>query len=321
MNSKLLASIIISSAVVLAIASVWNDSPIVDEIPHIGAGYSYIVKGDFRLNPEHPPLSKDIAGLTLSFLPLSQGAFETKFWNEDINGQWNFGRNLIFNSGNDAILMARVAKIPLLLFFILSAIIIFHWTRKLYGKTASLIATFLFSFSPTVIAHSRFVTTDMAALFGILLATYFFIEFLKHQNKTTFVVAFIAFGVAQLTKFSLFLLNPFFLILAVVWGLNKNDKAHSTFKSILLTGGVVVFGYFLVVWPFYGLHTRNYPAEIQKRDTIYHLGTYGNRLFADRIVEASDKPYIRSLAHYGLGVLMVTPRSIGGKINFFFFEN
>src|SRR3989344_9648271 len=115
MNSKFIAVIIIDSASVLAIASVWNDSPIVDEIPHIGAGYSYVQKGDFRLNPEHPPLAKDLAGFALSFLSLNQSVFKTQFWTSDINGQWNFGRNLIFNSGNNAVLMTRIAKLPMLL--------------------------------------------------------------------------------------------------------------------------------------------------------------------------------------------------------------
>ena len=31
-----------------------------DEAAHIAAGYSYIAKGDFRLNVEHPPLSKEL---------------------------------------------------------------------------------------------------------------------------------------------------------------------------------------------------------------------------------------------------------------------
>ena len=68
MKTKFIAGIIIASSTILAIVSVWNDSPIVDEIPHIGAGYSYVQKGDFRLNPEHPPLAKDLAGFALSFL-------------------------------------------------------------------------------------------------------------------------------------------------------------------------------------------------------------------------------------------------------------
>ncbi len=332
MNTKFIAGIIITSAVILAITSVWNDSPIVDEIPHIGAGYSYVQKGDFRLNPEHPPLVKDLTGLALSlsrgWLNINDSAFNTQFWTSDINGQWNFGRNLLFNSGNNAILMTRVAKFPMLLFFIFSAIIIFHWTRKLYGDKAALIATFLFSFSPTVLAHSRFVTTDVPALFGVLLGTYFFIEFLKHQTKKNFVLAVIAFGIAQLTKFSLFLLNPLFFVIAVAWGLIHStrsgqvfhDKIYSIAKTLFLTGIIIVLGYLAIVWPVYGLHTSNYPPEKQRAETIYHLNSYGNRSIADKVIWASDKPYIRSLTHYGLGVLMVTQRSIGGNTTYFLGE-
>lgn len=328
MKTKFIAGIMISSAVVLAIASVWNDSPIVDEIPHIGAGYSYIQKGDFRLNPEHPPLAKDLAGIALSFLPLNQFVFKTQYWTRDINGQWNFGRNLIFNSGNDAIAIAHTAKFPMLIFFVLSAIIIFHWTQKLYDDKAALVATFLFCFSPTVIAHSRLVTTDVPALFGILLGTYFLIRFLQNQTKTNFILAIIAFGIAQLTKFSVFLLNPLFLILAVAWGLSHSihsgqamkDKMYSVARTLVLTGAIIIAGYLLVVWPVYGLHTMSYPPAKQKADTISLLSSYGNRTFADRIVQFSDKPYIRAMDQYGLGVLLVNQRAIGGNETYFLGE-
>ncbi|KKS13879.1 MAG: hypothetical protein UU70_C0005G0001, partial [Candidatus Yanofskybacteria bacterium GW2011_GWA1_41_6] len=103
MSTKFIAGIIITSAVILAIASVWNDSPVVDEIPHIGAGYSYVVQHSYQFNPEHPPLAKDLAGLVLLPLNLNQSAFSQKYaanWPTDVNGQWNFGRALIFQTGN-----------------------------------------------------------------------------------------------------------------------------------------------------------------------------------------------------------------------------
>ena len=72
MKIKLIAAAILVFSSVLAYTSVWNDSFIVDEIPHVGAGYSYVTKNDFRLNPEHPPLVKDLAGLALLTLDLNQ---------------------------------------------------------------------------------------------------------------------------------------------------------------------------------------------------------------------------------------------------------
>src|SRR3989344_7827540 len=235
----LLAVIIVVAALILGITSVWNDAPIVDEIPHIGAGYSYIAKGDHRLNPEHPPLAKDLAGISLKIYGIhDEPAFDSRFWQKDINGQWEFGRKLIFGSGNNAMAVAHYAKIPQLIFFILTAILIFAWTKKLYGHLAALIAIFLFSFSSTVIAHSRFVTTDMPALFGIMLGSYFFIHYLENPCRKNLWLTGIAFGIAQLTKYSVFLLVPFFLGLAIVYAfLNypKSKKLLTTFYLLLTT--------------------------------------------------------------------------------------
>jgi hypothetical protein len=321
----LTATTIVAIAIILAVTSVWNDSPIVDEIPHIGAGYSYIATGDHRLNPEHPPLAKDLAGIALKIGGIQDKlAFESRFWQQDINGQWEFGRKLIFNSGNDATRVSRIAKLPELIFFILSAIIIFAWTRKLYGYMAGLIALFLFSFSPTVIAHSRYVTTDMPALFGILIGTFFFLNYLKKPTHKNLWLAGIIFGVAQLTKYSVFLLAPFFVVIAIIYALlhssKLKDKIFSTCYTTLATCVIIAIGYIFVVWPVYYFHTWNYPPERQHSDTVYLLGSYGNRFIPDIVIALSDKPVIRGLAEYATGLLMVTQRSIGGNTTYFMGE-
>lgn len=324
-NTKFLAICIVWFSVFLAISSVWDDSIIVDEVPHIGAGYSYLVKQDMRLNPEHPPLAKDLAAIPLLFLNLKQSVFETKQWLTDINGQWEFGRFLIFNAGNDADQIKHFAKIPMLIFFIFSAILIFQWTRKLYGNTGALMATVLFSFSPTVLAHTRFVTTDVPALFGIIFATYFFIRYLKVPTGKNLIIAGVAFGIALITKFSTFLLIPFLGLTALIFGFIKIEGSYGERFIVAIKHGfmsVFVFfiGLLIIVWPVYYLHVYNYPPERQKSDTEQLLNSYGNRYFADPVVWAADKPIIRALDQYFLGLLMVTQRATGGNTTYFLGE-
>lgn len=310
-------------ATILALASVWDDSFIVDEIPHVGAGYSYVAKGDMRLNPEHPPLPKDLAGLAIRFLNLNdEEVFRTKFWTEDINGQWEFGRRLIFNSGHDAELITRVAKIPPLFFFVASAILIFYATHKLYGSRAAFLALTLFSFSPTVLAHSRFVTTDVPALFGTLFATYFFIRYLKDPSRPNFWWTAVMFGITLLTKFSTFLLVPYFLLLALIYGLIQVSckKIRQVTFHLLRSISIFAVGFVIVVWPTYYFHTWHYPPKQQHRDTQYLLGSFGRRALADPVVWASDKPILRAVAQYSLGLLMVTQRSTGGNTTYFWGE-
>ncbi|MDP6585098.1 MAG: glycosyltransferase family 39 protein, partial [Anaerolineales bacterium] len=225
---KRLSVLIVLIAVVLAITSLWDDSFIVDEIPHVGAGYSYIAKGDMRLNPEHPPLAKDVAGLALSLLSINQSVFSTQYWTSDVNGQWNFGRALIYDAANDVDAITRTAKATMLLFFVLSAVLIYRWTNEKYGKKAALMATILFSFSPTIIAHSRFVTTDMPALFGLLLGSYFFFKYIQKPTRGGFWFTAVAFGIAQLTKFSMVLLVPLFVLMVVAWSVANSFSFKSS---------------------------------------------------------------------------------------------
>src|SRR6266566_1451680 len=78
----------------LGLASMVGNSAIVDEIAHIPAGYSYVHFGDYRLNPEHPPLIKDLAGLPLQFMNLKFPT-DRKEWTTDVNGQWQAGWDFI----------------------------------------------------------------------------------------------------------------------------------------------------------------------------------------------------------------------------------
>ncbi len=305
-QGKLIATVIIIVSVVLSITSSWNDSLIVDEIPHIGAGYSYVEKGDMRLNPEHPPLAKDLAGIPLLFLNLKQDVFNTDFWQTEINGQWEFGRRFIFNSGNDADQIKHLARLPILLFFVLSAVLIFKWARRLYGNLGAIIALILFSFSSTVIAHSRFVTTDMAALFGVLLATYFFIKYLKIPSVRNLIVAGLVFGVALLCKFSTVLLVPFFLLLALVY------PSRARWRAIIFTLLIFIIGTVVVLWPTYYFQVRNLPPEKQQQETEYILTSVYQKISPSLalVVKASGEPILRPLAHYGLGLLRVLHQNV-----------
>ena len=311
-TKKILVAAIITTTAVMAIASSWHDSLIVDEVPHIGAGYSYLVTHDMRMNPEHPPLAKDIAGIGLQFLNLNQAAFQSGFWQTNVNDEWNFGRLLIFDSGNNADLIKHVARLPMILFFIFAAILIFIWGKKLYGETGAFIALIIFVFSPTVIAHSRFVTTDMPALFGVLSATYFFIHYLKSRSWKNAILATLFFGIAMLLKFSTFLLIPFFLLIALIYGfVAENKKIACSCKNLLWTILIMAAGLLFIVWPVYYFNVYNYPPLRQQNDTRSILTTvYGESFqkyspILNLEIQAAANPVLRPFAEYGLGFLRV----------------
>src|SRR3954464_278184 len=60
------AAALIAAFLLLCFAESRLKSPTSDEPPHIAAGLSYFVTHEvFRANPQHPPLLKELAGLSL----------------------------------------------------------------------------------------------------------------------------------------------------------------------------------------------------------------------------------------------------------------
>ena len=84
----LIASILLA-AFFLAFFSAREISLTMDELAHIPAGFSYLYKNDYRLNPEHPPLIKDLAAFPLMFLGLNFPENHPS-WTTGVNNQWWF---------------------------------------------------------------------------------------------------------------------------------------------------------------------------------------------------------------------------------------
>jgi hypothetical protein len=194
-----------------------SDSAIDDELAHIPAGYGYVHNLDYRLNPEHPPLVKALAMLPVLFL---NPTFPTNnvAWTQEINGEWDMGYQFLYNAGNSANAIIQTARIMPILLTILTLILIYFFAKRLMGPWWALLPSVLFGLSPTILAHGHYVTTDVGAAFGIVLATYFFTRLIETPSTKNLWFAGIAFGIAQLTKFSTPFLVPLFIfVLFVLW--------------------------------------------------------------------------------------------------------
>ncbi|MEK7629645.1 MAG: glycosyltransferase family 39 protein [Patescibacteria group bacterium] len=308
-----LAGLIIISALALAIFSVKGDSVTTDESPHVTAGYSYLTQQDMRLNPEHPPLMKDIAAIPLLFEKINFDS-EHYSWKTDINGQWTFGTHFLYESGNNPDKIIFSARLAVMLIFLLLGIMVYIWTKERYGAKAGLLSLFLTVFSPNIIANGRYVTTDVAAAFGFILGSYFFVKFINNQTKRNLIYAGLAFGIAQLLKFSLIILIPLFVFTGFVYWLVSKKISFS--RLILSLVSIFTIGY-LLVWPVYAFHVWKYPIERQKTDTRFTLRSYPIKPAANLVIWATDKPLLRPYAQYSLGLLMVFQRTGGGNTTYF----
>jgi 4-amino-4-deoxy-L-arabinose transferase-like glycosyltransferase len=334
---------IVSGSIMLSVA--WQESGITDELAHIPAGYSYARYLDYRLNPEHPPVVKFLSAVPLLFMHLS---FPTDHysWTEALNGQWEAGNQFIYHyNGDRAEQIVFASRIFPILLTLLLVWFVYWWAKRIVGSWWALVPTFFVALSPHILAHGHYVTTDIGAALGFIMGLYFFARLMEAPKISYGIWAGIAFGCAQLLKFSLVLLIPIVLFLTLVhwWAKTREQYAplisrkslqlfwHHTKKIFLM-----LFVGYLVVWAVYVVFTINYPIQRQRADTIEILSSFANgpdqglseclpqhlskRCLAEIDITLSSIPVLRGAGHYLLGVLMVIQRSAGGNTAYFLGE-
>src|SRR3989344_8823298 len=145
-----LPNIIVSLIVIIAAIFLFNaaagDSAIFDETAHIVAGYTYVRHLDYRLNPEHPPLVKMLAGLPLLFQHLNFST-DSGYW-DGLNEQWWAGNEFLYKLGNNADQIIFWARFGPIILALLAIFFVYIFAKELIGRWWALLPMFLFGFSP-----------------------------------------------------------------------------------------------------------------------------------------------------------------------------
>ncbi len=308
---------------VICLLSIRDDSLTMDELAHLPAGYSYLVRQDMRLNPEHPPLIKDLAAIPLLFIKDINFPDQIKSWTEDVNGQWDFGNQFLFHSGNPVDKMIFWSRIPMILVLIVGGLYTFLFGKEFFGAKIGLLALVLYSFSPTLLAHGRLVTTDVGIATGVIIAFYYFFKMLKKPTKKNVFLAGIGLGLALLLKFTGIFLVPCFIGFAVVWALLQAKKTENK-KQVLWRYAISLFFLFLIaglsIWPLYYFHVANYPVERQVRDMKFVLSSHPIQQLGPILTKMAQIKILRPYAQYLYGLAMVFQRGVGGNTTFFMGE-
>ncbi len=210
----------------LAALAAWSSrvhSNAYDELAMVGAGYSYVETGRFRLAArEHPPLLMWLSGACL--LPLHPRL------PEDDGNAYRFGRDLLYHSGSDPMSLLFWARLPSLALALLLGFAVFSAARRRFGEGPALGALALFCFEPLLVAHASLLSLDLAvAAFGFIAWE------LLDRGKPAAGAAALAFGFS--TKISTALLIP-----AAVAGRPKDWK-HA---SLWAAGGLALAS--LALW-------------------------------------------------------------------------
>jgi 4-amino-4-deoxy-L-arabinose transferase-like glycosyltransferase len=263
----LLVTAAVSIFLAISIFSMRQKNATSDEVPHIPAGYSYVAQGDFRLNPEHPPFVKELAGLSLWRLH-PKADFSDATWQG--RKQSSFGSKFLFE-WNDADQLVFWARMPVVLLAALLGLGVFFCARELYGWQAAYLALAFFLFNPDILAHGQLVTTDLGVTAFLFLSVYTFYRALRRLTFLNVLLFAVCVGLTLVTKFSGILVFPFLLLVGAAFAFSKNavstlpskkpsepQRVFTTFseKSYVM---VVVLAFattlsLLIIWACYRFH-------------------------------------------------------------------
>ncbi|MEI8104008.1 MAG: glycosyltransferase family 39 protein [Candidatus Moraniibacteriota bacterium] len=255
----------------------------IDEFSHISMAFYYLDTGTYFLNPEHPPLVKDIAMLGGLFIHPVIPAFTKDQINEALlksyppktytfprikelsNDQLTWGRLFLLHPGNDPDEIAFWTRLPIIIanafFFFLLTIFL----ARVWSKRTALIGLVLLLVSPLTIIHSALVTMDIPAsvlqmITLVLSASYFQAILKKNHEWRWFAAVAIFFSLALLSKFSALLLFPVIGLGGFIFFLTQSPS-WKTFRLFLAHSILLFFVIFCIVSGVYAIHIQAMSAD------------------------------------------------------------
>ncbi len=332
-HSKLIVAGILTFFAVVSILNANNDSATFDEVAHIPAGYSYVSQHDTRLNPEHPPLIKDLAGLPLLFLHLN---FDTTqpFWTGELpnmwdEGQWAAGRHLLYEAGNNADQIIFWSRLPIVLLSILLGLFLFKWGKELGGISAGLFALTLYAFDPNILGHNHFVTTDLGVAAFLTFSFYYFLQFIKNPSWKNVGLGGFFLGLLLVSKFSSIVALPVFGLALIVYSLAKNNReGDNNWKTRLGNLGQYLFKAIIaflvaavVIWIVYKANNYAMPKEtFDKTIDFFFAADDANpkATITNNLLHSLNKSSLtRPWATYAFGPAWTVKRVVGGNGAYF----
>jgi hypothetical protein len=207
--SNLLAILLLLALYAQMMGSVRVKSATYDEQTYYARGYAVLKTGDMRLRLRHPLLTNLISAAPLLLLPDLKVPTDHGSW---ANAEFHeFSAQFLWTYNRErADQIVYLSRWPMMLLTVVLAAFVHRWGRALYGPGGALLALALVAFDPNLIAHGRLANTDIGATAFIFVAAYAFWEYQRRPCWRRLLLAGVACGLAQTTRFTALLLFPIF---------------------------------------------------------------------------------------------------------------
>jgi hypothetical protein len=177
---------------------------------------------------------------------------------------------------NDTSRLFTAARLMLLMLSVGLALLVYAWTRELFGVPGAMLALTLFCFDPNFLGNSGLVTTDTGISFFMFGAMYFLWRTCRRITVLNVFLTVLFFALAFVTKFSAALLVPMLVLLGIVrifsredWAIGRAGSLRGLRRKALAFAtlfAACALGTYATIWSFYGFRysaVANVPASLE----------------------------------------------------------
>jgi hypothetical protein len=186
----------------------------VDEFAHLPSGYIYWATGNFFVYHRNPPLIKMWAAL-----PLFRSGLDKQFATRD--NLWAAGYDFMFRNEAKYQTLFWRCRLMIALLGVGLGVLVFRWSRELFGVVGGLLSLAAYAFSPNMINHAGIVSTDLGAAATYALACYALYKLCAKWSVWRLAFVGLAFGLAMIAKFTGLILLPLAPLILVLDALLK----------------------------------------------------------------------------------------------------
>ncbi|MAG15578.1 hypothetical protein CMO88_00800 [Candidatus Woesearchaeota archaeon] len=257
-----------------------QNSAVFEENNHLSTGYYFLLTNDYRLGTSHPPLTYE-----LSAIPLLIAGKEFPFENQYCKDFLYYGcaQEFLYNSGIDSKLFIFLGRLPFIIIAMLTGLVIYMWSKELYGAKAGIISLLLYSFMPVILGWSALIMTDFSVSAFAFISVYFLWKLMRKSGIANLLLTGLFFGLAMSSKFTAILFLPIYLSIAIFWFLSRKSYDFPRLKkylpkklrlseiSFIISMIIILIIAFFVVWSAYGFDVGSYSSGAPQRytDLVY----------------------------------------------------
>ena len=297
----------------LALWAVAGKSTTADELIHVTGGYAYWHLDDYRLHPENGILPQRWAALPAVFMaPPFPELTGNPYWKtSEVQA---VGHQFFYETGHDHFPMLTAGRAMIVLFNVATGLLIFGWSRQLFGLPGAFVSLGLFVFSPNFLAHGALATSDACMTFFFLASVGAWWRHLHDGRSRWWWLSALVFGLACVAKYSAPLLLPMMVLMAVAraWTaapLTLLGRTFATRGGKFGAAALSAVGHGLVamavIWLFYGFRYSAFNPALPPADHFIrpwevldqHIGLPGQVLRAFAAVHALPEAFLYGFAY------------------------